>query len=119
MKERPSFEELVGRMDDLLAPSLAQDWPNIPTDRVDGVYVYGGDGKRYLDFLSGFGVCNAGHNHPRIVAAAREQMERMVHAPIGVIAHEPVLRLAWELGQITPGHADMFFFGNSGSEAGE
>lgn len=43
----------------------------------------------------------------------------MVHAPVGVIAHEPVLRLAWELGRITPGHADMFFFGNSGSEAVE
>jgi 4-aminobutyrate aminotransferase len=87
------------------------------------VYVYGhGDkehpqGKRYLDFLAGFGACNAGHNHPRIVAAAREQMERMVHAPVGVVAHEPLLRLAHELGQLTPGGADMFFFGNSGSEA--
>jgi 4-aminobutyrate aminotransferase len=36
-----------------------------------------------------------------------------------VIAHEPALRLAWELGQITPGGADMFFFGNSGAEAVE
>jgi 4-aminobutyrate aminotransferase len=83
------------------------------------MYVYGCDGRRYLDFLSGFGACNAGHNHPRIVAAAREEMARMVHAPVGVIAHEPLLRLAWELGQITPGGADMFFFGNSGAEAVE
>jgi len=36
-----------------------------------------------------------------------------------MIAHEPALRLAWELGQITPGGADMFFFGNSGTEAVE
>jgi len=119
VKEHPSFEELVTHLDDLLAPCLAQDWPNLPTDRLEGVYVYGHDGRRYLDFLSGFGACNAGHNHPRIVAAAREQMERMAHAPLGVIAHEPVLRLAWELGQITPGGADMFFFGNSGAEAVE
>jgi 4-aminobutyrate aminotransferase len=117
--EHPSFEDLVKRLDDLLAPCLAQDWPNLPADRAAGVYVYGCDGRRYLDFLSGFGACNAGHNHPRIVAAAREEMAHMVHAPVGVIAHEPLLRLAWELGQITPGGADMFFFGNSGAEAVE
>jgi len=115
--EHPSFEDLVKRLDDLLAPCLAQDWPNLPADRAAGVYVYGCDGRRYLDFLSGFGACNAGHNHPRIVAAAREEMARMVHGPVGVIAHEPLLRLAWEVGQITPGGADMFFF--SGAEAVE
>lgn len=119
MAKQPSFEELVGRLGDLLAPCLAQDWPNLPTERTAGVYVYGHDGRRYLDFLCGFGACNVGHNHPRVVAAAREQMERMVHAPLGVIAPETTLRLAWELGQITPGHADMFFFGNSGAEAVE
>jgi 4-aminobutyrate aminotransferase len=115
----PSYDELVARLDDLLAPCLAQDWPNLPVERAEGVYLYTRDGRRVLDFLAGFGACNAGHNHPRVVAAAREQMERMVHAPLGVIAHEPALRLAWELGQITPGGADMFFFGNSGAEAVE
>jgi 4-aminobutyrate aminotransferase len=119
MIETPSFDELLSRLDQLLAPCLAQDWPNLPTERVEGVYIYGRDGRRYLDFLSGFGACNAGHNHPRVVAAAREQMARMVHAPVGVLAHEPLLRLAWELGQITPGAADMFFFGSSGAEAVE
>ena len=119
MKSHPSFEELLSHLDDLLAPCLAQDWPNLPADRLEGVYVYGHDGRRYLDFLSGFGACNVGHNHPRVVEAARAQMARMVHAPVGVIAHEPLLRLAWELGQITPGGADMFFFSNSGAEAVE
>jgi 4-aminobutyrate aminotransferase len=117
VERSPSYAELLARLDHLLAPCLAQDWPNIPAERAQGVYVYGDDGRRYLDFLAGFGACNAGHNHPRVVAAAREQMERMVHAPSGVIAHEPMLRLAHELGQLTPGGADMFFFGNSGSEA--
>ncbi len=117
MNAQPTFEELHARLDQLLAPCLAQDWPNMPGARAEGVYLYDRDGKRYLDFLAGFGACNAGHNHPRIVAAAREQMECMVHAPAGVIAHEPMLRLAHELGHVAPGGADMFFFGNSGSEA--
>ena len=119
MDMRPSYDELAARLGDLLAPCLAQDWPNLPVERAEGVYLYTRDGRRILDFLAGFGACNVGHNHPRVVAAAREQMERMVHAPLGVIAHEPALRLAWELGQITPGGADMFFFGNSGAEAVE
>jgi 4-aminobutyrate aminotransferase len=46
-------------------------------------------------------------------------MERMVHAPLGVVAPEATLRLAWELGRIVPGGADMYFFGNSGAEAVE
>ncbi len=119
MERRPTFAELYARLGELLAPCLAQDWPNLPAVRAKGVYVYTADGRRYLDFLAGFGACNAGHNHPRIVAAALEQAQQMVHAPLGVIAHEPVLRLAYELARITPGRADMFFFGNSGAEAVE
>jgi 4-aminobutyrate aminotransferase len=113
----PSFSELINRRNELLAPCFAQDWPNVPTERAEGVYLYDNDGKRYLDFLSGFGACNLGHNHPVVLDAAREQMERMVHAPIGVSTPESALRLAWELGKIAPGEIDMFFFGNSGGEA--
>jgi 4-aminobutyrate aminotransferase len=119
MPERPSYPELLSHLGDLFAPALAQDWPNLPVERAEGIYLYDKDGRRYLDFLSGFGACNAGHNHPRIVAAARAQMERMVHAPLGVVAPEATLRLAWELGRIVPGGADMYFFGNSGAEAVE
>ena len=117
MNDQPTYEQLRGRLNELLAPCLAQDWPNMPAAWAEGVYVYDRDGKRYLDFLAGFGACNAGHNHPRIVAAAREQMQHMVHAPAGVMAHEPMLRLAHELGSVVPGGAEMFFFGNSGSES--
>ncbi|MCX8067233.1 MAG: aspartate aminotransferase family protein [Anaerolineae bacterium] len=119
MSNRPTYEELLSRLGDLLAPCLAQDWPNLPVERAEGIYVYGTDGRRYMDFLAGFGACNVGHNHPRVVAAARQQMERIVHAPLGVLTPEAPLRLAWELGQITPGGANMFFFGNSGAEAVE
>jgi 4-aminobutyrate aminotransferase len=113
----PTFDELMANLGELFAPPFSQDWPNLAADRAESVYIFGHDGKQYLDFISGFGACNAGHNHPRVVAAAREQMEKMIHAPLGVIAPESSLRLAYELGHITPGHADMFFFCNSGAEA--
>jgi 4-aminobutyrate aminotransferase len=113
----PSFDELIADRHNLLAPCLAQDWPNMPVSRAEGVYLYDNRGKAYLDFLSGFGACNLGHNHPRVMEAARKQMECIVHAPVGVSTPETTLRLAWELGRVAPGGADMFFFGNSGGEA--
>jgi 4-aminobutyrate aminotransferase len=119
VKKRSSFAELASRREKLLAPVFAQDWPNLPVVRAEGIYLYGLDGKRYMDFMAGFGVVNVGHNHPRIVAAAKEQMEKMIHGPVGIVLHEPVLRLAEMLPEILPGAMDMFFFGNSGSEAVE
>jgi 4-aminobutyrate aminotransferase len=116
-QETPSFEDLIQRRHEFLAPCFAQDWPNLPGEYAEGVYLYDCRGKRYLDFLSGFGACNLGHNHPRVVAAARQQMERMVHAPIGVSTPYSTLQLAWELGRVMPAGASMFFFGNSGGEA--
>ena len=118
MKKRSkSYDALVKNLDDLLAPCLAQDWPNLSVDRAEGCYVYGRDGRQYLDFLAGFGACNVGHNHPRVVAAAQEQMSKMIHTAIGVTNYEPLLYLAEELGEILPGNANVFFFGNSGAEA--
>lgn len=114
-----SYEELVKQRRKMLAPSFAEDWPNLPVVRAEGLYLYGLDDKRYLDFMSAFGVVNLGHNHPAVIAAAREQMEKQVHGAVGVTLHESVLRLAALLPEILPGHLDMFFFGNSGSEAVE
>jgi 4-aminobutyrate aminotransferase len=116
---RSTYEDLVKRRDKMLAPSFAQDWPNLPVIRAQGLYLYGLDGKRYMDFMASFGVVNLGHNHPRVVAAAREQMEKQVHGAVGVTLHESVLRLAEMLPEFLPGHLDMFFFGNSGTEAVE
>lgn len=114
-----SYDDLVKRRDKMLAPVLVQDWPNLPVVRAEGLYLYGLDGKRYMDFMAAFGVVNVGHNHPRVIAAAREQMEKQVHGAVGVTLHESVLRLAEMLPEILPGHLDMFFFGNSGTEAVE
>ena len=119
LTKSPSYEELVERRNKMLAPIFSQDWPNLPVVKAQGLYLYGLDGKRYMDFMAAFGVVNVGHNHPRVVTAAREQMERQIHGAVGVTLHESVLRLAYMLPEILPGNLDMFFFGNSGSEAVE
>lgn len=109
----------AARLRDWLAPSLAEDWPNLPVVRAEGTCVYGPDGRRYLDFVSGMAACNLGHRHPRVVEAARAQMDRLVHGPIGVLVYDSLLRLCEELAGVTPGDLDMFFWGNSGTEAVE
>lgn len=77
------------------------------------------DGRTYLDCFSGISVVNAGHGHPRILAAAREQMEALVHC-CSYIYHVPVVgQLAEKLAQITPGDITKSFFSCSGAEANE
>jgi 4-aminobutyrate aminotransferase len=102
-----------------LAPSLAEDWPNLPVVRGEGAYVYGLDGRRYLDFVSGMAACNLGHRHPRVVAAAKAQIDALIHGPIGVLVYDSLLRACEELASITPGDLDAFFWGNGGAEAVE
>ncbi|MEW6666514.1 MAG: aspartate aminotransferase family protein [Thermodesulfobacteriota bacterium] len=111
------MENLVERAREVLAPALV-----IHTDIVvksgRGIYVEDVSGRRYMDFTSGLATTNTGHNHPRVVAAIREQAERFLHS--GCIFHyEPLVALGQKLRQITPPGIDTFFFSNSGAEAVE
>ena len=119
MTEHPYLIDAARRSGELLVPSLAEDWPELPAVRAEGVYLYTADGKRYLDFTSGIAVTNVGHGHPRVLAAARQQMEQFSHSAVGLTLHEPLLRLCEELPKVMPPGMEMFFFGNSGAEAVE
>ena len=112
----PEFEQSIQNH---FAPSLAEDWPRLPVTHAEGVYLYTEDGREIMDFISGIAVTNVGHNHPRVLEAARAQMEKLVHNPVGIMFSEPVMKLAERLPEVMPGGLDMFFFGNSGSEAVE
>ncbi len=112
-----NFAQLVENMPQLLAPSLARDWPNLPVNRAEGMYLIGTDGRRYLDFTAGIAVMNVGHCHPRVVEAAQAQTAAMIHSAVGITQTESLLRLADELVQVLPPGLDNFFFSNSGAEA--
>lgn len=114
-----SFEETQAWASKWLMPSFAQDWPMLPTERAEGAYLYTTDGRRFLDFTSGIAVTNLGHGHPRVLAAAREQMEKFSHCAVGITLHEPLLRLTQALSEVLPKNMNMFYFGNSGAEAVE
>ena len=72
------------------------------------------DGKKYLDFFPGWGVSNVGHCHPKVMAAVRDQIGKMIHVPNNFF-HPNQAKLAREIiRQSFPG---LVFFCNSGAEA--
>jgi 4-aminobutyrate aminotransferase len=101
-----------------LSPVLKQATP-VRVARGEGVHLVDTDGRRYLDFTAGIGVTSTGHCHPRVVAAAQEQVATLIHGQYTTVMHEPLLRLADRLGEVLPPELDSVFFLNSGSEAVE
>lgn len=119
MRQSLEFTDTESWTRQLLMPSFSGDWPLLPVVRAEGSYLYTADKKRYLDFTSGIAVTNVGHGHPKVLAAAREQMEKFSHSAVGITLHEPLLRLSQELTEVMPAGMDMFYYGNSGAEVVE
>ncbi len=78
------------------------------------------DGNVFIDFAGGVGVVNAGHAHPRVVAAVAEQAERFLHTDYTVVTYETYVALAERLCALVPiaGPTRAAFF-NAGTEAVE
>jgi beta-alanine--pyruvate transaminase len=75
------------------------------------------DGRRILDGTAGLWCCNAGHGHPKIVAAIQAQAAEMDYAPAFQMGHPKAFELASRVAALAPGDLDHVFFCNSGSEA--
>jgi 4-aminobutyrate aminotransferase len=101
-----------------LSPLLKQATPVVAT-RGEGCYLYGEDGRRYLDFTAGIGVTSTGHCHPRVVEAAQAQVGTLIHGQYTTVMHRPLLDLAERMSDVLPAGLDALFFVNSGSEAVE
>ncbi|HET9938556.1 MAG TPA: 4-aminobutyrate--2-oxoglutarate transaminase [Gaiella sp.] len=78
------------------------------------------DGNVFIDFAGGVGVVNAGHAHPRVVAAVADQAERFLHTDYTVVPYETYVALAERLCALVPiaGPTRAAFF-NAGTEAVE
>jgi taurine--2-oxoglutarate transaminase len=84
----------------------------------EGRYFWDYDGNRYLDFASQLVNVSIGHQHPKVVAAIKEQADKL--CTIGPpMAHEARSELARLLAEVTPGELTMSFFTNGGAEANE
>ena len=105
--------------DEYMITSMVAGFEPIVVERASGCEITGQDGKAYLDCFSGIAVANAGHGHPKVIAAAKAQMDKVVHCCTYVYYNPRAGELARRLAGITPGSLQKSFLGNSGAEAVE
>src|SRR6266852_5494408 len=89
----------------------------IVIDKASGATVTDINGREYLDCFAGISVVNAGHCNPQVIAAAKAQMEKLVHCSSYIYHVKPVADLAEKIAQIAPHGLTKTFFGNGGAEA--
>jgi ornithine--oxo-acid transaminase len=92
---------------------------NVRYTRCEGAELFTSDGRRILDFLSGYCVHNLGHNHPGVIAALHDELDRS--GPAMLQSHVPELagELAAELCGLAGGRLEKVYFCSSGSEGVE
>ena len=88
--------------------------------RAEGAELWDVEGKRYIDFIGGIGVLNAGHRHPKVVAAIKRQVDAFLHTSFGIAQYEVYVAVCEKLNKLAPGPSKkktaLF---NSGAEAVE
>ena len=88
--------------------------------RAENAEIWDVEGRRWIDFCAGIAVVNTGHCHPKVMAAARAQLDNFTHTCFQVVAYESYVRLAERLNALAPGHTPKkTFFMNTGAEAVE
>ncbi len=89
-------------------------------DSAQGIFLEGADGQKYLDLISGIGVSNVGHRHPKVVEAVEKQLKRHLHLMVyGEYIQSPQVELAQAICATLPRQLDNVYLVNSGSEAVE
>ena len=99
-----------------LSPLLKQA-TDVYAERGEGCYLIDTEGQRYLDFTAGIGVTSTGHCHPKVVAAAQEQIGKLIHGQYTTILHKPIQDLSARLADKMPGDIDSIFYASAGTEA--
>src|SRR5207302_1000277 len=113
----PRSREILARKERVVAEPLSVYLP-VVIQEGRGALVTDVDGNTFLDFTGGVGCLNVGHSHPRVVAAAQEQLERFSHTDFTIVPYEVYVTLAERLTKLAPigGETRAAFF-NAGTEA--
>lgn len=85
-----------------------------------GSYIYSTDGKKHLDFVAGVSACTLGHQHPRVINAIKEQVDKYLHVMVyGEYIQKPAVDFCKLLAQHLPPTLNKTYLVNSGTEAVE
>ena len=114
--------DLLTRYEHAVNPGLARVYRFMGLDVAEatghGAILVDEEGAEYLDLAGGYGVMVHGYRHPRLLAAAHRQLDRLAQSS-RVLLNRPMVELAEELQRVTPGDLTYSFFCNSGTEAVE
>ncbi|KAB8287792.1 4-aminobutyrate aminotransferase [Bifidobacterium ramosum] len=99
-----------------LSPALSKA-TSLVVESGKGMYLTDVNGKRYIDWVQGIAVNALGHAHPRVIAAAKAQIDKLVTASFNVVNYPSTLKLAKRIAEVTPGNLDSMLFANGGAEA--
>ena len=115
----PKAAELIEKDRIFVSPSYTRIYPLV-ADRGQGLWIQDVDGNVFLDFTAGIAVCATGHCHPRVVAAIKDQADRLLHMSGTDFFYAPQIVLAEKLASLLGTDQDYkVYFGNSGAEAVE
>ena len=115
----PRSQEILERKARVIAEPLSIYLP-IVIEEAHGATITDVDGNTFIDFTGGVGCMNVGHSNPRVVEAAKEQLERFTHTDFTIIPYENYVALAERLLELVPIGGDLrAAFFNSGAEAVE
>src|SRR5215831_4887663 len=108
----------VQQYKDHVITSFVKSVQPIVVESAQGCIIRDVSGQEYLDCFAGISVVNAGHCNPKIIAAAKVQMDKLVHCA-SYVYHSPAMgELAEKLAQIMASpRLRKSFFANSGAEA--
>jgi 4-aminobutyrate aminotransferase len=113
----PRATEIMNRDNKIFSPSLTKTC-DLVGYRAEGVYVEDPDGNVFLDFGSGIAVVGVGHRNPDVIAAIKNQLEKLIFVNSLDYYSIPQVEYAEKLLSVTPGEfPKRVFFSNSGSEA--
>jgi acetylornithine/succinyldiaminopimelate/putrescine aminotransferase len=88
--------------------------------KATGSYIYDISGKKYLDFVAGVSANSLGHNHPKIKAAVKKQLDTYSHVMVyGEFIQQPQVELCKLLVENSPKNLNCVYITNSGTEATE
>ena len=113
----PRARELIARDEAVASPSLTRAYPLV-AESGSGMVVTDVDGNRFLDFAAGIAVCSTGHSHPKVVAAIKEQADRLIHIAATDFYEPRYTEFMERLAAIAPFEEKArVFLTNSGTEA--
>ncbi len=113
----PKARELIARDAVVASPSLTRAYPLV-AESGSGMVVTDVDGNRFLDFAAGIAVCSTGHSHPKVVAAIKDQADRLIHIAATDFYEPRYTEFMERLASIAPfTEKARVFLTNSGTEA--